>query len=221
MEKEAEYYTPTWKLLLAVEFWKLYFICALQIFYGYFMIISYKNYGMWTINDDNFLMASGAIGLLLNGIFRWVWPNLMDAFSFKCVNICVLLLQINLIIALPFLTNMPNAYFFAVMFSIMCEGAIASLIPTLSLKIFGERKGPTVYSFLYSSIGISALLGSVLVDYFLYEIQYNGILLIALVFSICAFVLTVCLNERKFDFRRIYNNLTDAPEEVKDSSSDD
>lgn len=163
MYKEAEYFAPTWKIMFALEFWKLYIICFTQIFFGYFMIISYKSIGMWQINDDEFLTSAGACGLFFNGVFRSIWPNLLERFSFKCINICILILQINLILAIPYILSMKWAYFFAVTLSIMCEGGIASLLPTLALKVFGDRKGPTAYSLLYSSIGVSALTGSFVV----------------------------------------------------------
>eukprot|EP00349_Pseudokeronopsis_sp_Brazil_P005976 CAMPEP_0202966336 /NCGR_PEP_ID=MMETSP1396-20130829/10687_1 /ASSEMBLY_ACC=CAM_ASM_000872 /TAXON_ID= /ORGANISM="Pseudokeronopsis sp., Strain Brazil" /LENGTH=275 /DNA_ID=CAMNT_0049690053 /DNA_START=210 /DNA_END=1037 /DNA_ORIENTATION=- len=74
MLKEAEVFTPTWKLLLSLEFWKCFMIAFLQFFYGLYMIISYKQFGMFTIPQDIFLMASGSCGLLLNGLLRLMWP---------------------------------------------------------------------------------------------------------------------------------------------------
>ena len=49
MEKEAEYFVPTWKLLLSCEFWKCLLISYFQYFYGIYMIISYKQIGMFAI----------------------------------------------------------------------------------------------------------------------------------------------------------------------------
>mmetsp|Transcript_37053 Transcript_37053/g.35775 ORF Transcript_37053/g.35775 Transcript_37053/m.35775 type:complete len:422 (-) Transcript_37053:33-1298(-) len=216
MEKEAEYFVPTWKLLLSWEFWKCLLICYFQYFYGIYMIISYKQLGMFTISNDVVLMASGGAGLLLNGLFRLAWPNLMDACSFKCVNIPIVILQIVLSLTIPYLASNMYAYFAAVVLSIITEGATTSLLPNLSMKIFGARKGPAVYSFMQFGIGLSAMTSALLVAMLMYIIGTTGMLMIATGFSLIAFLLTVCLNEKPYDYRALYNPKTDAPSDVKE-----
>jgi hypothetical protein len=47
----------------------------------------------------------------------------------------------------------------------MCEGSIAAILPTVTLSKFGVIRGHDVFSFMYSSYGVSALMGSLLVGY--------------------------------------------------------
>lgn len=102
LEKEAEFFVPAYKIVFCLKFWQVYAICALQIFYPLFVIITYKNYGMWTISADLFLMSAGALGLLLNGLMRFIWPNLLRSTgSFRLVDLGVLVFQIALNICLP------------------------------------------------------------------------------------------------------------------------
>jgi hypothetical protein len=53
------------------------------------MMISFKNYALYYINDDRFLSFAGAIGLLLNGFMRLIWPLIIEKCSFKCANIII------------------------------------------------------------------------------------------------------------------------------------
>lgn len=141
LEKEAEYCSSLWRVLFTFEFWQIYLISCFEVFYGYFMMISYKSYGMWEIHDDNFLASAGAFGLLSNGILRLIWPSLMEKYTFKYVNSFLLLVQISLIIALPYALRVKYWFFIVICLSFICEGGISSMLPTYSLKKFGNRKG--------------------------------------------------------------------------------
>ena len=48
-----------------------------------------------------------------------------------------------------------------VVITMKCEGGIAAIIPTIVLKKFGMTRGHDVFSFIYSSYGMSSILGSV------------------------------------------------------------
>lgn len=57
-------------------------------------------------------------------------------------------------------------YFANVCISMVCEGAITSILPTETISHFGEERGPQIYAYLFSSFGVSAIVGSVIVRYF-------------------------------------------------------
>ena len=54
-------------------------------------------------------------------------------------------------------------YFANVCISMMCEGAITSILPTETLNHFGTIKGSEIFAFMFSSYGVSAISGSVFV----------------------------------------------------------
>ena len=56
-------------------------------------------------------------------------------------------------------------FFLNVCLSMMCEGAITSILPTETIQHFGELRGPEIYSYMFSSFGVSAILGSILVRF--------------------------------------------------------
>ena len=92
----------------------------------------------------------------------------------------------------------------------MCEGSIAAILPTVTLSKFGVIRGHDVFSFMYSSYGVSALLGSLLVGSLQYLIGFTGMIGIALAFVIFACILTYRMDDKhifnfgQFDKKEIY-----------------
>lgn len=84
-EQKAEYDTPITKVLTSRDFAFLYLISFCHIFYGYYVIGTFKTIGGKTINDDQFLTLVGSFGSLFNGLSRIVWSSLLDYYSFNCV----------------------------------------------------------------------------------------------------------------------------------------
>lgn len=84
----------------------------------------------------------------------------------------------------------PYAFLVVVCISMMCEGAITSILPTETIKHFGDTRGKMIYSFMFSSFGVSAMIGWLLVMLLQYQIQFTGMLLICLGFTLISYVLT-------------------------------
>ena len=57
----------------------------------------------------------------------------------------------------------PYLYFVNINVSMMCEGAITSILPTETLSHFGQTRGQDLYAIMFSSFGTSAIFGSLLV----------------------------------------------------------
>jgi hypothetical protein len=73
----------------------------------------------------------------------------------------------------------------------MCEGAITSILPTETMKHFGKERGSTVYSFMFSSFGVSAITGSIMVALLQYKIGFTGMLYICMGLTLISFLLTI------------------------------
>jgi hypothetical protein len=67
-------------------------LALMQIFYGYYIMNSYKTYAAATIKDDAFLTIVGSVGALANGLLRIFWSSLLDYFPFRKVNSSLLLI---------------------------------------------------------------------------------------------------------------------------------
>jgi hypothetical protein len=67
------------------KFRQLYAIAVCYMFYGIYIMTSYKSLGANTINDDAFLTFMGSFGALFNGCMRPFWSSLLDHYSFRSV----------------------------------------------------------------------------------------------------------------------------------------
>lgn len=116
-------------------------------FYGFYLLGAFKQYGQTQIADDEFLSLAGSVGLLLNGVFRIFWSTLLDHFAFKKVFSILLGIQLLMISVVEISVFYRWFYFVVVVISISCEGAIASIQATITMKFFGPIRGPEVYAF--------------------------------------------------------------------------
>ena len=82
------------------------------------------------------------MGSLVNGLSRILWSTLLDWYAFNSVYRCLLFIQILMIMTLEWsLDTAPWLYFINICLSMMCEGAITSILPTETLKHFGSIRG--------------------------------------------------------------------------------
>lgn len=85
---------PIVKVVLSREFFEIYLITVCQIYYGYYIINTFKSIGAIHISDDKFLTLIGSVGALCNGVFRIFWSTLLDYYPFRRVNSALLLIQL-------------------------------------------------------------------------------------------------------------------------------
>ena len=88
------------KLVFSIEFAELYLLALMQIFFGYFIMNSFKTYGAATIKNDAFLTVIGSVGALTNGVMRIFWSSLLDYFPFRRVNSTLLLIQVGCLLSI-------------------------------------------------------------------------------------------------------------------------
>mmetsp|Transcript_864 Transcript_864/g.1308 ORF Transcript_864/g.1308 Transcript_864/m.1308 type:complete len:117 (+) Transcript_864:590-940(+) len=93
--------------------------------------------------------------------------------------------------------NYPWLYFIVICISMMCEGAITSILPTETISHFGKKRGKQVYSYMFSSFGVSAIAGSILVALLQYEIGFTGMLYLCLALTLVSMFLTFLYSSGK------------------------
>mmetsp|Transcript_13325 Transcript_13325/g.22638 ORF Transcript_13325/g.22638 Transcript_13325/m.22638 type:complete len:197 (+) Transcript_13325:922-1512(+) len=139
---------------------------------------------------------------------RIFWSSMLDYFPFRKVNSSLILLQITAGLLIEFSAANKFTYLLAVSVSIMSEGSIAAIIPTVTLQKFGLIRGSQVYSFMFSAFGTSALFGSLLVTLLQDKIGFTGLKWIGILLGTIALFLTYVFNEKKsFDFQKLYTKL--------------
>jgi len=70
------------------DFWLIYFMNFLSIFYRFFMVNNFKTYPENTdhpvLNDDHYLTTVGSVASVFNAS-RFIWSGALDKFSYKKV----------------------------------------------------------------------------------------------------------------------------------------
>lgn len=133
------------------------------VFYGHYIINVFKIYGFETIHDDHLLTFVGSFGSLFNGVCRIFWSTLLDYKPFKTVFGILIVLQLTLIAVINISHYHAYSYLVVVCLSMQCEGALASILPTTVLSVFGLKRGHMVYSIMFSVFGVASLCGGILV----------------------------------------------------------
>ena len=72
----------------------------------------------------------------------------------------------------------------------MCDGSMTSMIPVVTNRVFGVKRGPMVYSYVFSTFGVAAMLGTLLVKTLQTKIGFTGMLIICLAFTLVAAIIT-------------------------------
>ena len=82
-------------MIATKQFGMLFVMNTFSIFYGYFLMSTFKTFGQERIKDDSFLTATGAIASVMGGL-RWIWSHFYDEYSYKKTYGVLLVLQIIL-----------------------------------------------------------------------------------------------------------------------------
>ena len=89
----------------------------------------------------------------------------------------------------------------------MCDGAMTSMLPVVTLHIFGIKRGGQVYSYMYSVFGVAAIVGTILVLTCQKMIGYHGMLVICLIMTLIAATTT-------YFYRFVLINYTKLAEQI-------
>jgi hypothetical protein len=57
--------------------------------FGIFIAFNYKEYGMISIGDDQFLTIVGSLGAVFNGFGRLIFGMLLDKFSYRVLSMVI------------------------------------------------------------------------------------------------------------------------------------
>ena len=73
---------------------------------------------------------------------------------------------------------------------------MAAIMPTVTIRKFGHVRGHDVFAFIYSSYGVSALLGSFIVAHFYNTIGFKGMIYISAAFVLVCFYITYIMDDQ-------------------------
>ena len=128
----------------------------LTIFFGAFIVGSYKSYGLTYIRDEMFLARIGPYGSLC-GCFRFIWSFLIDHYPYKKIYGILISIQIVLAFTFPLIVHYKHLYAVWVCITMCTEGGHFTLSPAIYKKLFGAE-GIRIFGVGYSFIGIASFI---------------------------------------------------------------
>lgn len=72
-------------MVFSKEFFHIYALTICFMFFGFYMMSSFKTFGATEINDDMFLTLIGSFGGLFNGFTRIIFSSLLDYYPIKTI----------------------------------------------------------------------------------------------------------------------------------------
>ena len=120
-------------ILTSRKFITIYVMIFCNQMYFCFFDQTFKEYGELYIDDDEWLTYIGAVSAMANGFSKILLGCLMDFVPFKSIYPFILLLIFIHVTTLHLAVREIWSYFAASVTSLCCEGAMASLTPTLLL----------------------------------------------------------------------------------------
>jgi hypothetical protein len=114
------------------EFWVLYTMQFLSIFYGYYMVNVYKNFGFTipVLDSDAYLTTVNSISALFNSA-RFVWSGALDKMSFKLIYGFLICIQLVLAFTISLTVNSRITYGLVVCLTLFCIGGHFALFPNV------------------------------------------------------------------------------------------
>lgn len=125
-----------WRLVKQIikskEFWILYTMQLLSIFYGYYMVNVYKAFGITipVLDNDAFLTTVNSVSSLFNSA-RFVWSGALDKVSFKYLYAFMVCMQIAMAFSISVTVETKFTYAMVVCLTLFCIGAHFALFPNL------------------------------------------------------------------------------------------
>lgn len=181
LEQEADELNECHSLKEAVFSWQFPMLFLMAFFgdmYNYFISEIYKDFGMNYGHNkyhDFFLTLVGTFGSGANGVSRLIMGSFLDYMSFKWLYFTMLCFQLLSASLMLFVCQWPVPFTFLVMIAFFGVGAHQCMFPNVSIKIWGFKHGPRIYSFIYFSFALSNI-GEYII--LLFEKDYNTIFLL-------------------------------------------
>ena len=114
--------------------------------------------------SDSTLTLIGSSGALFSATFTVFVASSLDKYKIKPIILTVLLtIATTLILIMTSFSDYPLVYGLCICLNVACDGSLMAMLPAITMSIFGLRRGPAVYGYLFSIFGMAAMISLVLV----------------------------------------------------------
>lgn len=130
------------------RFWYLGLAICIGFVYWGFMMSTYKDVGLYYIDDDYLMTMIGTIGNVAGTVGRMLWPSLLDFVPFRFLMFGILISNAIIATTLPLAFTSKFLFTVLVVPSFFTSTGIFPAIMAESGKQFGNRGGAIIVSFL-------------------------------------------------------------------------
>lgn len=152
---------------------------------------------------DSTLTMIGSFGALFNGCCKIIFATALDYYPFKKVYAVISACMITSLIMVHYTQTSPVGFGACIFVALMCDGSITSMLPAVTLGVFGFKRGNQVYSYMYSVFALAAMSGTFLVKTIQLSIGYNGMLNVCVGFSLVAALLAYLYKVERISYSDI------------------
>jgi MFS family permease len=134
---------------------------------------------------------------------RMVLAASLDYIPFKkCFGFILGVQLFSITFLLPAL-NYKWLYFIIVVLSLICEGAMGVVLPTITIRYFKDTRGHEVHSFMYAAFGVASISSGLVVGFFGYDLGFTGMIIICWILCCISCTLTYLFDDSKtYDYRK-------------------
>jgi MFS family permease len=130
------------------KFWKMLVALYCGMAFPMWVFTSFKSFGSLYIDSDHYLTFIGAVGSVMNGVARALFPFLLDYISFFTVNKCSLVIEAGLAFSIFYAVQNPTTYLVVVTSTFFMQGSQFFPFSLLCIHEYGPILGPRVFSYL-------------------------------------------------------------------------
>ena len=153
--------------------------------------------------SDHFLTIACSVGSGgVNGAVRILMGWLNDKYSFKLLLTILLSLMLANACTCFWAAKFPPAYFVCVLLNYFCVGGLWTIFPQTIINVYGQNKGPVVYSLIMASSFLTALAELITTKYILPVTTYLVLYSIGGCF-VAVGLLVLCFYKEKLDVENL------------------
>jgi MFS family permease len=143
--------------LLSKSFLSIYLMMFIGNYFGTYFSYTFKIYGLHEGLSDNMLTWAGATSSISNGICRIIFGYLVDVVGFKPVFYTLLSILTVVSLICTDAVHFPILYFMCLVLNISAMGSVFAVLPPATLRCFGMKYGPYLYTVVPTATLLTAL----------------------------------------------------------------
>lgn len=141
------------------------------------------------LQSDMYQSTVGGLAALFNGVGRLFWATLVDKFGFKRPYRVLTMLEVGLMLGMPFAAASRSLFAVVVCLIFFCLGGNFSMFPTVNTLSFGTAHAAEIYSLLFTAFATASIGGAEITRTLVSGLGWNGVFKVMAGFACLSLVL--------------------------------